>query len=305
MQTPQRVVKAYIMHRQWREQTILACLEEGVSTIPGIVAKIYGELDADLKAAASLSVLAHLEHLIRRGLAVASGLAAVDAPAGRNAAAGPPSGGCRASTPSRPPLLRLLLFELALHSGLRRGRLCLFEPGLFALLQCRLDLGEKLPNALSVGAQIVPTIARCRANIDEGLGVVAPHADEHVVGEAHEQGPIGGFDAASAILARRLGQDDGPAKPLHRFMHHIEDFARGPLQLHRADIGIGFLLFLGRSQVRLLDAVCIDRPQGGELVKLHGLPRRRLDVVEARQQEELGEIPERQRQPDEGNGDAA
>ncbi len=73
VQTPQRVVKAYIMHRQWREQTILDCLEDGVSTIPRIVAKIYGELDADLKAAAALSVLAHLEYMIRRGLAVANG----------------------------------------------------------------------------------------------------------------------------------------------------------------------------------------------------------------------------------------
>ena len=71
VQTPQRVVKAYIMHRQWRDQTILACLEDGVSTIPGIVAKLYGALDSDLKAAAALSVLAHLEYLIRRGLAVA------------------------------------------------------------------------------------------------------------------------------------------------------------------------------------------------------------------------------------------
>jgi glyoxylase-like metal-dependent hydrolase (beta-lactamase superfamily II) len=72
VQTPQRVVRAYMMHRQWREQTILACLDEGVSTIPAIVAKIYGALDADLKAAAALSVLAHLEHLISRGLAVAN-----------------------------------------------------------------------------------------------------------------------------------------------------------------------------------------------------------------------------------------
>ncbi len=73
VQTPQRVVRAYMMHRQWREQTILACLDEGVSTIPGIVAKIYGGLDADLKAAASLSVLAHLEHLISRGSAAVDG----------------------------------------------------------------------------------------------------------------------------------------------------------------------------------------------------------------------------------------
>jgi glyoxylase-like metal-dependent hydrolase (beta-lactamase superfamily II) len=84
VQSPQRVVKAYIMHRQWREQTILACLEDGVSTIPRIVAKIYGDLGADLRAAASLSVLAHLEHLINRGLAKAEGGAAA---AGTGAAA--------------------------------------------------------------------------------------------------------------------------------------------------------------------------------------------------------------------------
>ena len=72
IQTPQRAVKAYIMHRQWREQTILACLEDGTSTIPAIVAKIYAGLDADLRAAAALSVLAHLEHLISRGLATAN-----------------------------------------------------------------------------------------------------------------------------------------------------------------------------------------------------------------------------------------
>ena len=68
VQTPQRVVRAYIMHRQWREQTILTCLEDGVSTIPRIVSKIYGALDADLKAAAALSVLAHLDYMISRGL---------------------------------------------------------------------------------------------------------------------------------------------------------------------------------------------------------------------------------------------
>jgi glyoxylase-like metal-dependent hydrolase (beta-lactamase superfamily II) len=81
VQTPQRVVKAYIMHRQWREQTILDCLEDGVSTIPRIVAKIYGELDADLRAAAALSVLAHLEYMISRGLAVADGIRTGKSPA--------------------------------------------------------------------------------------------------------------------------------------------------------------------------------------------------------------------------------
>ena len=73
IQTPQRVVKAYIMHRKWREQTILACLEDGVNTIPRIVGRLYGTLDAELKEAAALSVLAHLEHLINRELVSAEG----------------------------------------------------------------------------------------------------------------------------------------------------------------------------------------------------------------------------------------
>jgi glyoxylase-like metal-dependent hydrolase (beta-lactamase superfamily II) len=64
--TPQRVVRAYITHRKWREQTILACLDEGIGTIPGIVGKLYGTLDMALKQAAALSVRAHLEHLIAR-----------------------------------------------------------------------------------------------------------------------------------------------------------------------------------------------------------------------------------------------
>ncbi len=73
IQTPQRVVRAYIMHRQWREQTILACLDEGVSTIRLIVEKLYGTLDKALKEAAALSVLAHLEHLMDRDLVVREG----------------------------------------------------------------------------------------------------------------------------------------------------------------------------------------------------------------------------------------
>jgi glyoxylase-like metal-dependent hydrolase (beta-lactamase superfamily II) len=73
IQTPQRVVKAYIMHRKWREQTILACLDEGICTIPAIVGRLYGALDTKLKDAAALSVLAHLEHLIGRDLVGSDG----------------------------------------------------------------------------------------------------------------------------------------------------------------------------------------------------------------------------------------
>jgi glyoxylase-like metal-dependent hydrolase (beta-lactamase superfamily II) len=73
IQTPRRVVRAYIMHRQWREQTILACLDEGIGTIPQIVEKLYGGLDKELKEAAALSVLAHLDHLIDRELVARAG----------------------------------------------------------------------------------------------------------------------------------------------------------------------------------------------------------------------------------------
>lgn len=73
IQTPQRVVKAYIMHRKWREQTILACLDEGICTVPRIVGRLYGTIDAGLKEAAALSVLAHLEHLAARELVAAEG----------------------------------------------------------------------------------------------------------------------------------------------------------------------------------------------------------------------------------------
>jgi glyoxylase-like metal-dependent hydrolase (beta-lactamase superfamily II) len=73
IQTPQRVVKAYIMHRKWREQTILACLDDGVRTVPLIVERLYGTLDAGLKEAAALSVLAHLEHLAARELVASDG----------------------------------------------------------------------------------------------------------------------------------------------------------------------------------------------------------------------------------------
>jgi glyoxylase-like metal-dependent hydrolase (beta-lactamase superfamily II) len=76
IQTPRRVVNAYIMHRKWREQTILACLDDGIGEIPAIVARLYGRLDNELKQAAALSVLAHLEHLFDRGMVAADGASA-------------------------------------------------------------------------------------------------------------------------------------------------------------------------------------------------------------------------------------
>ena len=65
---PQRLVKAYLLHRRMREQSILECIRAGNNTARTIVPIIYKGLDPKLLNAASLSVLAHVEHLIERGL---------------------------------------------------------------------------------------------------------------------------------------------------------------------------------------------------------------------------------------------
>ena len=65
---PQRLVKAFLLHRRMREQAILDCIRSGTNTVRTIVPAIYRDLDPKLLKAASLSVLAHVEHLISRGL---------------------------------------------------------------------------------------------------------------------------------------------------------------------------------------------------------------------------------------------
>ena len=68
VEEPQRLVKAYLLHRRMREQAILECIRQGNNTVRAIVPMIYKDLDPKLLNAASLSVLAHVEHLIERGL---------------------------------------------------------------------------------------------------------------------------------------------------------------------------------------------------------------------------------------------
>jgi glyoxylase-like metal-dependent hydrolase (beta-lactamase superfamily II) len=65
---PQRLVKAFLLHRRMRENAILDCIRDGNATVRGIVPVIYRDIDPRLVNAASLSVLAHVEHLIERGL---------------------------------------------------------------------------------------------------------------------------------------------------------------------------------------------------------------------------------------------
>ncbi len=68
VQEPARLVKAYLLHRRMREQAIFECIRNGTDTARAIVPVVYKGLDPKLLNAASLSVLAHVEHLMERGL---------------------------------------------------------------------------------------------------------------------------------------------------------------------------------------------------------------------------------------------
>ncbi|MGE3066606.1 MAG: MBL fold metallo-hydrolase [Hyphomicrobiaceae bacterium] len=68
IEQPLRVTKAFLVHRRMREQAILDCIRDGKATVNDIVPVIYKGLDPRLVNAASLSVLAHVEHLVERGL---------------------------------------------------------------------------------------------------------------------------------------------------------------------------------------------------------------------------------------------
>ena len=64
---PRRLVKAFIMHRQWREAAVYECLENGPRSIDDIVAETYRDIKDSVRSAAAMSVHAHLEYLAQRG----------------------------------------------------------------------------------------------------------------------------------------------------------------------------------------------------------------------------------------------
>ncbi|MDF2119055.1 MBL fold metallo-hydrolase [Roseiarcaceae bacterium H3SJ34-1] len=70
---PQRYVRALAHHRRQREVSILNRLAAGDSDIASIVETIYEGLDPRLKPAAALSVLAHMEDMVNRGIAACDG----------------------------------------------------------------------------------------------------------------------------------------------------------------------------------------------------------------------------------------
>jgi len=68
---PKPFVQAYIDHRVEREAQTLACLLDGISTIPDLVASMYADVDKRLHPAAAQSVLAHLIQLSQEGRVIA------------------------------------------------------------------------------------------------------------------------------------------------------------------------------------------------------------------------------------------
>ena len=73
-----RFVAYYILHRKAREASILHRLSKGATDIPTIVRAIYIGIDPRLTGAAGLSVLAHLEDLVTRGVVETDGPPAID-----------------------------------------------------------------------------------------------------------------------------------------------------------------------------------------------------------------------------------
>jgi glyoxylase-like metal-dependent hydrolase (beta-lactamase superfamily II) len=66
-------VDAYIAHRRAREAQILEALGAGFTAIPAMVPSLYAAVDPRLHPAAALSVLAHMNQLVKEGRVIADG----------------------------------------------------------------------------------------------------------------------------------------------------------------------------------------------------------------------------------------
>ena len=70
---PQRLVRSYLLHRRMRETMIRDCVQEGLSKVAEITDRVYRNIAPAVLSAARLSVLAHLEHLVEKGLVSCDG----------------------------------------------------------------------------------------------------------------------------------------------------------------------------------------------------------------------------------------
>lgn len=75
---PKAFMRGLKAHRKMRERAIIERLQQGDRTIGDMVRVIYRETDPRLHGAAGLSILAHLEDLVSRGLATTRGAPAID-----------------------------------------------------------------------------------------------------------------------------------------------------------------------------------------------------------------------------------
>ena len=73
-----RTVKAYLLHRKWREQAILDAVRKGTNTVRALLPVIYRDLDKAVVGAATLSLRAHVDHLAERGLIACADSSNVD-----------------------------------------------------------------------------------------------------------------------------------------------------------------------------------------------------------------------------------
>jgi len=67
---PYDKIEEYLTHRLMRERQIVGCLEDGLDTIPPIVARLYVDVHPALHPAAALTVRAHLGKLVADGVVV-------------------------------------------------------------------------------------------------------------------------------------------------------------------------------------------------------------------------------------------
>jgi len=76
--TPRTFMRGLKTHRKMRERAVLERVRKGDRTIRAMVEAIYRDTDPRLHAAAGLSVLAHLEDLVERGVVETDGMPAID-----------------------------------------------------------------------------------------------------------------------------------------------------------------------------------------------------------------------------------
>ena len=68
-----RTARAYLVHRQMREQAVLDVIRRGGASVQSVTGAVYAGIAATLFDAARLSVIAHVELLAEKGLVTASG----------------------------------------------------------------------------------------------------------------------------------------------------------------------------------------------------------------------------------------